>query len=900
MLNESINRFLGIFSYPLLSVDFLKDDIMHKYFKLQKKLYSNNQNAHSKDETIKELKKYTERIRKDFCKFINEKYTIYNYDEIYQYLDLWYLYPKYQQQFNLDNEEINFFNHIWNLLENFTTCFITQRDGGIFYKYWENENDKKFLYGFSGNNKIYLFHSLNRLISMDLLVMIYFVKSNKTIDELNGYYGHIGVSDLMLDKILEKGVAENHLHAGVASSFLTTWSILTRPVTPLNHKCFDELPNLSNDRGNKKENKFYIWLAGLIKGKLMAKYNLDGSINENIIINNDEDNKITCVDEYINFPFNNERKFLKMQHYFLDSDDELIDYTLNKWDKLLKIDNLKIWEEKANKLNTSEELLFVFVMTKSITNNKIPVKDKMYFLNYIRIKNYIYAQMVQPKNIKGLSYFQSEYYNKNSDFHQTSMALNGENRLKRAMKEQFQNNQLVKLELRATIKTNEAEFKKSIIDFLKDYKNIIENDYCTEQNNEFIPCRKFPRVALVYHLIKRETSHFEEICFKFSDNTYAIKYLNLYKEYKSQIQLMQKVRAKYGLEDYIVGIDVASEESAIPTWVFANIFENARDSYSESFSSKKQSLSFTFHAGEDFRHMLSGLRRIYEAIRYLKFHAGDRIGHGIALGLNYMDWYAQNPTVIIPRIEALENYLWIYDVLSEGDNHFAYTNSIYIENRILELANEIYGGDFEISIKTLLESYRNLFLNKNLFEELEKNNCQNCNENYNCILKQDKISSIKNLFLSRHCQNYIHKMEQPIHYKITEQEKEITNAMQEYMQQYVSGKGIVIEINPSSNVILGEFDSLNQLHMHNLNKVRHDYKNVLTCINSDDPSVFNTNVVNELGYVYFDMIENKVAKEDVLAWIDKIRRVGMNASFIRNDDNDDVILKKLNFIINGF
>lgn len=61
-----------------------------------------------------------------------------------------------------------------------------------------------------------------------------------------------------------------------------------------------------------------------------------------------------------------------------------------------------------------------------------------------------------------------------------------------------------------------------------------------------------------------------------------------------------------------------------------------------------QSLRFTFHAGEDFRHIPSRLCRIDEAVEHLKFHAGDRIGHGIALGIAPQKWKNQNPVIIVP------------------------------------------------------------------------------------------------------------------------------------------------------------------------------------------------------------------------------------------------------------
>lgn len=171
-----------------------------------------------------------------------------------------------------------------------------------------------------------------------------------------------------------------------------------------------------------------------------------------------------------------------------------------------------------------------FVITKHIEANNLTKLHKTYFLNYIRIKNYIYNQMVQTKNIKGLIYFQSEYYNKNSDFHDTSLNLTNEKKLKRAMLEQFQNEQLTKLELRISIKENEAQFTKIIKDFLEDYKQILEDNYCIKDKdkNKYLPNKSFPRVELVCHLIKSESSLFIENCFN-QNNHINFKYIQVLK-----------------------------------------------------------------------------------------------------------------------------------------------------------------------------------------------------------------------------------------------------------------------------------------------------------------------------------------------------------------------------------
>ena len=42
----------------------------------------------------------------------------------------------------------------------------------------------------------------------------------------------------------------------------------------------------------------------------------------------------------------------------------------------------------------------------------------------------------------------------------------------------------------------------------------------------------------------------------------------------------------------------------------------------------------SYHAGEDFHHILSGIRAMFDAIELLDLCEGDRIGHGTAMGIS--------------------------------------------------------------------------------------------------------------------------------------------------------------------------------------------------------------------------------------------------------------------------
>lgn len=116
----------------------------------------------------------------------------------------------------------------------------------------------------------------------------------------------------------------------------------------------------------------------------------------------------------------------------------------------------------------------------------------------------------------------------------------------------------------------------------------------------------------------------------------------------------------------------------------------------------------------------------------------------------------------------------------------------------------------------------------------------------------------------------------------------------------VSNLGIVVETNPTSNACIGSVEDLFHHYIFNLNNKEHneDGNSVIVTINSDDPSVFNTNVSSEMAYIFYALQEYDYTREEALAWIDKIRRYGMETSFIKDRKiSYDDLIKEINGII---
>lgn len=876
MINDSINRFLGVLCYPLTSMESFQQDLIQKYLEAME------------DNNIKEAKKVRDNLRSQLVGYIRQNYNLYSYDEIYLYLEKCYLYDV--QEFK------NTMKLYLRTMERMAKSLISHRDGQIVFKYWKNKEDKELFGGFAENNKIMLFHSLNCHVPMDVIAILYMVlnQEEKNINCLDGFYGNIEVADKQLSRVLEGGVAENHLHKGVSRTFPSIWNSLMEPLTVEKGKMLQQTRFVNGTAEQNEHMIYYILGCGIVRAYLILtkEKDLDEQEGREIRIFVKRFQEGQPFEDFFYSAFQDKENRVK----------EIIAYYMQLWNDLhyifseetLSSGLCKQIAEDSVVVHTLDENIFLYYMLYEIyRQDSKKCLRKQCFLQYLRVRNFLFHVSVQQKTIKGLDYFQQEHYGINSALNHANI----KNFWEHAIREQFQNQYLSKIEFRTSMPESYSDFKKDVTNFLNAYKKILVTEYCEEG----VPVKRIPRAGLVIHFLKQEDEIVSEKCLQ--NGRMECSYLHfgqIQKSYQKQIEVFKQLRSKVvEVSKFLVGIDAASLENATPVWVFAPIYEKARDSGIELIGKDNisgeymQSLGFTFHAGEDFRHILSGLRRIDEVVEHLKFHAGDRIGHGIALGVPVAKWKEQNPVIIIPNIEALENYLWAYDALSKNYSDFQAAILTYMEKQIYELSRRIYGcKEGGIRIELLIDGYHQLFHDsENDFESVdwisvEENLCKK-------LRAKERIEWNPSLLAAaRHCKIFVKEMERPIHCEVTEQDVIIIEKLQEIMKKKLSRKGIVVEVNPSSNTAIADLEVLEDSQFYQMNQMNGD-QNVIVCINSDDPAVFNTNVSNELAYIYYGMLEKGISREMALLWIERIQKNGINSSFIRREESDEIFVKKL-------
>ncbi|MCC5878303.1 MAG: hypothetical protein JJU03_00195 [Idiomarina sp.] len=195
------------------------------------------------------------------------------------------------------------------------------------------------------------------------------------------------------------------------------------------------------------------------------------------------------------------------------------------------------------------------------------------------------------------------------------------------------------------------------------------------------PDGKCVELALVPHFIKRKPK---------KDEVYP--YALLFKDLKNQAAiLMAMLKYEPRLTRWIRGVDAAANEMHAPPELFGPLFR---------VLAKSGIAHFTYHVGEDFPHLITGIRSIDDALRFLPLRNGDRLGHGTAIGITPDIWRRSLPSSLAMTKETrLLDLVFIWRELRNHSEQLRYASDAAIE--AVRLAQEVFSLEEEISITTL-------------------------------------------------------------------------------------------------------------------------------------------------------------------------------------------------------
>lgn len=267
----------------------------------------------------------------------------------------------------------------------------------------------------------------------------------------------------------------------------------------------------------------------------------------------------------------------------------------------------------------------------------------------------------------------------------------------------------------------------------------------------------------------------------------------------------------------IVGVDITGKDFGVSPVAFVDFINTLRVDY--------KLYRFTYHAGEDFFHIISGMRTIYEVIRFLRFDNRCRIGHASAAGIDPMKWaWCVKGIVPMSQGEYLYDMIFVYHFIKERRVDCLYSKCKQIEKRILDLASRVYKGS-NFTLNFIIDAWLSRTV---MIDEVE----------YNKIIKVDCFEMLDSVDI---------------------------RILQKALLHYIADNGCAIEACPTSNVSIGYDHELKSYHLKTWLKWKH--LNICKVpdivIGSDEVGTFPTNIANEYACIY-DMLKTDADFDDGL------------------------------------
>ena len=700
----------------------------------------------------------------------------------------------------------------------------------------------------------------------------------------------LNTNDCRLNEMLKLGTAENHFHLGGSTqSFSIAWASLMNHPRNISNAVVAE-GNFENDLmltlGNSIKDNYEKWstrlkTAALIRALLfeqcvsfvgLGNYDDDLLSKFNICYYFKDWKKLECLVE--------SHRAIYGRRIETTRESKCLDYAMCGY--------LYKFNPDSNNRILSGERAFLYHCFIRIFRDEFTDFEKDLFYLYLVIKSHFRGEMIQINKRKGFYNF-ALYQDRKRQFYRGMYEYEIEAQ-RLAINSSIEDNNIKMLEARIMPGNDKSEIAKEIHTL----------DLYTKLSNK----KDLKKTFYVLHFAKRsmDISRVDSINGMAKQRNYKVR-----DKIRKQAKAICGFKKEYKkLQDRVRGIDACSHEIGCRPETFASEFRylsDFRNYYIDArfeVNNEVKRLGVTYHVGEDFLDICDGLRAVDEAIEFLNLNNGDRIGHGLVLGLDPDMYYKDRRySTYLTKQDYLDNCVWLIFRTLEWNIDIPTALREKLKNISVKLINDIYGSDNSRGMDCLIDYYHSWFLrgdNPELYitgKFVEPDFC--LENNYWRSMKGDNKYDIFRFNYS--VVNYYFKY----HYDLETRKEgnkviqfnakpyiQVIKEIQTYLRKIIADKGISIECNPSSNYLIGYFNRYNHHPIFEFN----DYilrdgtekPQIKVTINTDDLGVFDTSLSNEYALIYCAIRRKRHIlglnnDEKIYDYLNRIRLNGLEISF---------------------
>ena len=355
------------------------------------------------------------------------------------------------------------------------------------------------------------------------------------------------------------------------------------------------------------------------------------------------------------------------------------------------------------------------------------------------------------------------------------------------------------------------------------------------------------------------------------DNGGRCRFAHFYNEQMKGAQTLANLLCRRpGTQHLVRGLDVCADELAVPTWVFHPLLDHVRRAAAVGARGlqlrgreRPPPLRTTVHAGEDFAHLLTGLRNVHEAVEVLGLREGDRIGHGMALGIDPAAWARRIGRVAMPLQDRVFDMAWEWDWWARRGGGTDAGRLAFLANTTADLAGDWFGIDVDVrDVQRLRSALADL-------DGLAASGFPGAGPAPDPLVQ---------LYL-RDAETFRRGMRvvtvDPVG------EVDAIARIGASLRAEVSRRAIAIELNPTSNLLVGDLSDLANHPLWRLAPPRPnpDLPPLSVTVGSDDPVVFNCRLPLEFQLLYDTLVLAGLTDLEAMEWLDRVRRTGLERRF---------------------
>lgn len=298
----------------------------------------------------------------------------------------------------------------------------------------------------------------------------------------------------------------------------------------------------------------------------------------------------------------------------------------------------------------------------------------------------------------------------------------------------------------------------------------------------------------------------------------------------------------------------------------------------KTYLSKTPHIGITYHAGEDFIHLISGIRMVYEAVEFLDMPAKSRIGHATALGIQPELWINKiGNNLKIFQGEWIDNIIFILFFLDSKDEF--HSLKLRLKDDLEYYWKEIYGQEENVpTLNILKQTYFCRKLDPQTLTN-KRNKIYKVDEeewNYKKILGFAPSDRVLDLFKKYHNPKYIKNYNKITTVEISTEWIGLIKSLQKEMILVLNDRNIAIETMPTSNIRISFYENYVEHHIFNWHspKDSDDTIKPILVVGSDDPGIFSNHLRAEFSHLYQTAIKKGATQQQAIKWLKELNANG--------------------------